>query len=467
MALKVIARTHAGDTAARERFRREGELLTRLRHPNIVRTIRTGEQDGHPYIVAEFVDGPSLAEFMDRGPVTPAAIVAIVADVAAALGAAHAAGVVHRDVTPANIMLNRRGRAVLGDFGIAKDLSDAAGATLTGGFIGTPAYASPEQLAGAPVSPASDQYSLACVVYELLTGRRPFSGTAAAVVDAHLRAAPPDANVAGTGVPRALAEVVATALQKAPADRYASVEAFAATFRRQAPVRAMPPSLGMRRARPGRRSALATVLAAAGVAGLVALTWWSRPDTAGGVGDPLSFMVRSGDWTPFGAGLVVKQSPPDGLRLSVPPHDYLPLRGVVHRRTGSCDFTYSTGLRIVPPPGTSDGVGVGIGVGTRLVRGVPRGWTVQFEVHEDRALWLREVVLPVQAVQDQPPAQRIADDGLAEHAVALAVHGSRVDVVVDGALAAHSTLPPGTGCGAILVRVWGGGAALSGMAVRV
>lgn len=468
VAVKVIARARTGDAAAETRFRREAALVAELSHPNIIRTMRIGQDTGTPYIVSEFIDGLSLAELLGRRRVTLGEAVAIVGDVAAALGTAHAAGVVHRDVKPENIMVARDGRVILGDFGVARQLDDSAGATLTGGLVGTPAYAAPEQLMGATVGPRCDQYSLACVAHELLTGSRVFDGTAQQVVDAHLRAAPPDAAEANPAVPRAVAEVVITALQKDPADRYASVGDFAEMFGRQAAVRAQAPivSLPGGPVRRARRIG-AAILAAVGVVGLVAGTWWSRPDGVAGAGDPLSFMVRSDAWRPFGDGLVVREELPDGLTISGPARDYLPLRGVVHSRTGSCDFTFSTRMRILPPAGVQDGLGVGIGIGTRLVRGVPHGWSMQFEVHPDRALWLREVVLPVQARRDQPAARRVVADGLARHAVALRVRGAAVDITVDGTPAGRATLPAGTGCGVVMMRVWGGGAEFTGVTETV
>jgi len=165
-----------------ERFRREVQLLARLQHPHIVPILSTGEVDGLPYYVMPYVRGQSLRARLESGPLSPTEAAGLLADVAKALAAAHAEGVVHRDIKPDNILISG-GAAVVADFGIAKALSSAKAwddsGTLTslGTSLGTPAYMAPEQVAGDPtVDHRADIYSLGCVAYEALTGTSPFAG---------------------------------------------------------------------------------------------------------------------------------------------------------------------------------------------------------------------------------------------------------------------------------------------------
>ncbi len=169
------------DPAARQRLERESRALESLDHPNVVALRDVHLEDDEAALILDFVDGASLAERIASGP--PMAVgetVSVVEDVAAALTAAHALGLVHRDVKPANIILAADGRALLTDFGIAADGStepgDGAALTATGTIVGTFRYMAPELLRGASASPATDQYALAAVAYELLGGRPPYDG---------------------------------------------------------------------------------------------------------------------------------------------------------------------------------------------------------------------------------------------------------------------------------------------------
>jgi hypothetical protein len=171
VAIKIL-RPELATAVAAERFLAEGRILARLSHPNIVPIYDAGEADGLLYYVMEFVEGESLADRLRRGPLPPAEALRLSQDLLAALGAAHAQGVVHRDVKPANIFL-RQGQALLGDFGIARWRQEHdAGLTTPGELIGTPRYMSPEQRDGVPVTMRTDVYAAGLVLWEACTGKR-------------------------------------------------------------------------------------------------------------------------------------------------------------------------------------------------------------------------------------------------------------------------------------------------------
>ena len=230
VALKVL-RPEIATHLAHERFRREIQLAATLSHPNIVPMYESGEGDGLLFYVMPFVTGETLSARLARdGPFPIDDALRITREVGRALSYAHAAGIVHRDLKPGNIMLSD-GVAVVTDFGIARLVGDAAQQQLTqtGLVIGTPAYMSPEQAMGdaAAVSPASDQYSLACVLFEMLTGRTPFQGSSAlATLALHSSGAIPDVRQLRDGVPQGVAEALEIALAKDRANRFPSVDAF-------------------------------------------------------------------------------------------------------------------------------------------------------------------------------------------------------------------------------------------------
>ncbi|HEY2544211.1 MAG TPA: serine/threonine-protein kinase [Gaiellaceae bacterium] len=169
VALKRLAENLARDADLRARFLREGRLAARLAHPNIVRVFDVGEADGRPYIAMEHVDGETLADLIARGPVASAEVAELGAQAARALAAAHAAGLVHRDVKPHNLLLRRDGVLKLGDFGIAVGL-EGTRLTIAGTVLGTAAYLAPEQARAEEVTAAADVYALGLVLVELLTG---------------------------------------------------------------------------------------------------------------------------------------------------------------------------------------------------------------------------------------------------------------------------------------------------------
>ena len=223
VAVKVLAGRYAGDEFVRARFTREALAAARLSgRPNIVTIFDVGESEGRPFIVMEYLGGGSLDDKLREGPVAPGQAVAWLRQAANALDAAHAEGVVHRDVKPGNLLLDRDGNLHVADFGIAS----AAGLdsmTKTGTVIGTAGYLSPEQAQGDRASPASDRYALGVVGWELLTGRRPFEGdTAAAEAAAHVHADVPRISEVRRDLPPELDAVFDRALAKDPELRYGS-----------------------------------------------------------------------------------------------------------------------------------------------------------------------------------------------------------------------------------------------------
>ncbi len=216
-----------------ERFRREARAAGRLSHPNIVAVYDYGETDELAYIVMEFVEGRSLKEWLAEHPPMPAGeAVALLREVLAGLAYSHDRGVVHRDIKPANIMMTTDHHAKIADFGIAR--IEASGSTQVGTIMGTPAYMSPEQFTGDPVDRRTDLYSCGVLLYQLLTGARPFDGSQTAIMHKVLTTAPPlPSSVAGS-VPPALDAVVARAMARRPEDRFASAADFLQALR--APV---------------------------------------------------------------------------------------------------------------------------------------------------------------------------------------------------------------------------------------
>jgi tRNA A-37 threonylcarbamoyl transferase component Bud32 len=224
VAIKVPLPQYAHDPAFQQRFRREAQAAASLSNPGVVAVYDTGMQDRTPFIVMEFVEGRTLKEaILAEGPLYPARAAEIAADVCSALAAAHARGLVHRDVKPPNVMLAPGGRVKLMDLGIAR--ADAAEtATQTGvqtTMLGTALYLSPEQAQGQPVDARSDLYSLGCCLYEMLTGTVPFRGaTPVAILYRHVREAPVPPRHLNPDVPPALEAICLKALAKRPEDRY-------------------------------------------------------------------------------------------------------------------------------------------------------------------------------------------------------------------------------------------------------
>jgi serine/threonine-protein kinase len=237
VALKVLSPELATDGEFRERFIRESRAAAAVDDPHLIPVYEAGQADGVLFIAMRYVVGGDVQALVRRdGPLSPARMAAIVSPVASALDAAHAAGLVHRDVKPANMLLDvrqgRPGHVYLADFGISRHILSAAALTKTGSFLGTADYCAPEQIKGLPVDGRADQYALACTVFELLTGHTPFRrDEAAAVIWAHMTEPPPPLTALKAGLPPRVDGVLAKALAKRPELRYATCREFAETLR--------------------------------------------------------------------------------------------------------------------------------------------------------------------------------------------------------------------------------------------
>ncbi|WP_280472724.1 serine/threonine protein kinase [Nocardia cyriacigeorgica] len=234
-ALKLLNPDLFDDKETRARFEREADLAAQLDHPNIVTVYDRGAEDGQLWISMQYIDGVDAAS-LDPNTLPVLRAVQIIADTAQALDFAHSMGVLHRDVKPANILLSTAHtgpeRVYLTDFGIARLRDDGGHLTQTGSFTATIAYASPEQLTGAPLDHRTDQYSLACSLFWLLTGTAPFSAPhPVAVIQGHLQHQPPALSSVRHGLPVALDAVMARGLAKRPGERYGSCAEFADAVR--------------------------------------------------------------------------------------------------------------------------------------------------------------------------------------------------------------------------------------------
>ena len=237
VALKVITPALAADDGFRRRFIREARAAAMVDDPHIIPVFAAGESDGLLFIAMRFVAGGDVRSLLDRsGAMSVGRATAIVSAVGSALDAAHRAGLVHRDVKPANMLIDvRPGRpdhVYLSDFGLSKGALSSGGVTRAGHVVGTPAYLAPEQGSGGKVDGRTDQYSLACVAYELLTGVPPFlRDDAAAMVYAHLCEPPPLATARQPSLPSAVDSVLARAMSKDPEQRFLTCQEFAESLR--------------------------------------------------------------------------------------------------------------------------------------------------------------------------------------------------------------------------------------------
>lgn len=220
VALKLVKQDLARDETFKRRFRREARIAQSVRNPHVVVVRDTGEHDGLPYLAAEFIEGIALDQKLEReGRLDLATTVGICAQVADGLQALWEAGMVHRDVKPANILLDLDGRAFITDFGLAKD-SQGSVLTRPGQALGSMDYMPPEQIRGEPVTGAADTYSLGCVVFECLYGRPPFGDRPGMrVLWAHLQDEPPDPSAERTDISPEFTRAMRAALRKDPAER--------------------------------------------------------------------------------------------------------------------------------------------------------------------------------------------------------------------------------------------------------
>jgi serine/threonine-protein kinase len=239
VALKVLSEALAADRGYRERFRREAHLAARLNEPHIVPIHRYGEIDGRLFLDMRLVPGHDVAAVLaQEGPMGPERAVAIVSQVARALDSAHADGLIHRDVKPSNVLLTGEGDdefVYLVDFGIARSTTDTSGPALTqtGAALGSFDYMAPERFLEKPVDKRVDVYALACVLFECMTGRRPFVGDGlATLMYAHLNTEAPTPSSVRPDLPVALDEVVLKGLAKDPDERYGTAGELAAAARK-------------------------------------------------------------------------------------------------------------------------------------------------------------------------------------------------------------------------------------------
>jgi serine/threonine protein kinase len=228
VAVKLLRTDYLQDPDFSSRFRQEAQNAASLSHPNVVTVYDYGEDPSGPYIVMEYVDGDDLAAIMRRsGPLPPQQAARVAAAVAHALQAAHARGIVHRDVKPGNILIGRDGRVKVVDFGIARAIAEAQ-MTLPGTTLGSVHYFSPEQARGEPATPESDIYSLGIVLFEMLTGERPWEGDSAALVAlARLSGPTPDPVLVRGSIPPDIAAITRKAMAREPEDRFVSAGSMA------------------------------------------------------------------------------------------------------------------------------------------------------------------------------------------------------------------------------------------------
>ena len=229
VALKVMDARYAGDREFPTRFQREARAIARLKSPGLVAIYDQGNDTAHPFLVMELVTGGTLRELLrERGPMPPHAVVAVLAPVLSGLGAAHRAGLVHRDVKPENVLISVDGEVKLADFGLVRATTEA-GITSTSVILGTAAYLSPEQVLGEETGPRSDVYAVGIMAFELLTGTTPFKGDSAIVIaHQHLdRDVPPPGSLID-GVPPEFDDFIARATAREPEARFSDAGAMGA-----------------------------------------------------------------------------------------------------------------------------------------------------------------------------------------------------------------------------------------------
>ena len=342
VAIKVLHHSLEDDPLQLERFRREARTVARLSHPHVVTVIDAGEDDGHPFIVFEYVPGETLKALIRRGgPLPVVEAVAYAIEIGRALSAAHTERLVHRDVKPQNVLIDPDGRAKVTDFGISRSL-DADGLTATGRVLGTTDYVSPEQALGEGVNEQSDVYSLGICLFEMLTGEVPFTADSqVGVAMKHVREPLPDVQALRPDVSAALAAVVERATSKEQRNRYATAADMVADLEQALAIeaaraggangeatsvlQALPRETGeiapARLRHPRRRLVgfAILLLAAAGVAAIIALrpgegTTHHKRAAAAPAPPKDVRLVAAKDFDPFGTD---KSEHPEAVRFAI------------------------------------------------------------------------------------------------------------------------------------------------------
>lgn len=308
VALKLLRPELAADPSFQERFRRESRIAAQLHEPHVIPVHDFGEIDGVLYIDMRLVSGHNLKSVLaQQGPLHPLRAVAVIAQIAAALDAAHAGGLTHRDVKPENVLLTPEDFAYLVDFGIARSGTDS-GLTTAGSAIGSCAYMAPERFTDGAVGPPTDVYSLACLLYELLTGAPPFPASDVAVLmNAHLSSPPPRPSVARPGISRAFDDVVTWGMAKDPAQRCPTAGTLARAATAAATAISTTPSAptvlnqsGAEKLSAPKRSTHPALLAVIGVGTLIAVA---------GIGGWLVFGRHTTAHPPEGVQATVTRTP--------------------------------------------------------------------------------------------------------------------------------------------------------------
>ncbi|MEA2424822.1 MAG: eukaryotic-like serine/threonine-protein kinase [Thermoleophilaceae bacterium] len=241
VAIKIVKGEMAGDEIFLKRFKREAEIAQRIKHPNVVSVIETGDFDGLPWAAQAFISGGSLEQRLDRwGALDLHQVIALFNQVAGGLDVLHENGLIHRDLKPGNILVDDRGKPFIADFGLAKDHQNE-GTVLTrpGQALGSMDYMAPEQIRGEDVGATTDVYALACMLTELLTGQPPFADKVGMrIMWAHLQDPPPHPSDMKPTLPRPVGDAILKGLEKDPADRPQS----ATEFMRGVEIAAGPPA---------------------------------------------------------------------------------------------------------------------------------------------------------------------------------------------------------------------------------
>ncbi len=316
VALKILAPGLALDEAFRHRFIRESKAAAAVDHPHIIPVFDAGEASGVLFIAMRFVQGRDVGTLLRRtGSLAPARATEIIAQVASALDAAHARGLVHRDVKPANMLLDestgsdRQDHVYLSDFGLSKQSLSQTGITSQGQVLGTLDYIAPEQIEGRPVDGRADLYALACAAFELLSGAPPFKRSGGlAVVWAQLSEPPPPLTARRAGLPPAIDDVLARAMAKSPADRFRRCGEFAVALREVLVLRTAEPGRTGGRARPAPATQIAVLRADLPPASPVPFTAPAGDVPPAGDAPPARDVVTTRDALSFGDAVPVGEA---------------------------------------------------------------------------------------------------------------------------------------------------------------